>query len=100
ATIAERGLRVLGDRGDADSRRRAALRLAISEAHNFTGEVTAMKQSALEAGGDPPVKEAPLEGAAPPRPAGWAQGGAGAAVLYGRWVGVSTPDPPARALLD
>jgi tetratricopeptide (TPR) repeat protein len=87
ATIAERGLRVLGDRGDADSRRRAALRLAISEARNFTGEVAAMKQSALDAAADA-------------RNAGWPQGVARAAVLYGRWVAVSAVDPQARALMD
>ena len=78
--LANQGLNALARVDAADPRARAELLLALAEACNFTGAMSAMKGAAIE-------------GAAAARAADWPEGLARAAVLYGRWVELGVRDP-------
>jgi hypothetical protein len=77
------GLRALGDANAGTAR--AELQLALAEARSFTGDVHGMKEAARAA----------ADAAAA---AGWEEGRARAAVLYGRWIELGVEDPIAERL--
>ncbi len=83
--LANQGLSVLADAGADDQR--AELLLTLAEGCSFTGDMRAMKEASAAA-------------ANAAQRAGWAEGMARAAVLYGRWIELGLTDDTAERMCE